>query len=91
MKKLCLSNGLRLIIDQVPNSRSISIGVMIRVGTKHETKKTNGIAHFIEHLLFKNRIGSDNLYGNIYIEELGGKINAFTGKEFTCFYMHILT
>lgn len=89
MKKLCLSNGLRLIIDQVPNSRSISIGVMIRVGTKHETKKTNGIAHFIEHLLFKNRIGSDNLYGNIYIEELGGKLMHLRGKSlhvFTCIF-----
>ncbi|MEB3752100.1 insulinase family protein [Geobacillus sp. FSL W8-0032] len=56
MRKRCLSNGLRLLIDKIPYAKSVSIGVMVHVGTKHETKETNGIAHFIEHLLFKNQL-----------------------------------
>ncbi|KYD26637.1 M16 family metallopeptidase [Parageobacillus toebii] len=91
MRKLCLSNGLRLLIDKIPYAKSVSIGVMVHVGTKHETKETNGIAHFTEHLLFKNQLNFSNMYGNTYIETLGGKMNAFTGKELTCFHVQILS
>lgn len=90
MEKYTLSNGLRVVIETIPTVRSISFGVWIKAGSRTEHRSINGISHFIEHMLFK---GSDR-YSAKDIAELfdgiGGNVNAFTSKEYTCFYFKVL-
>ncbi|MBN8194214.1 insulinase family protein [Bacillus sp. NTK074B] len=88
MQKICLPNGIRLLLDNDANVNSVSIGVMLKLGSKHESPDLNGIVHFLEHILFKNK--KDGAYYNSSIEEVGGRFNAFTGKELTCFHLQIL-
>lgn len=85
-----LDNGVRIITDRIPYFRSISIGFWFRAGSAYETPKENGLSHFIEHMLFK---GTKKRTARQIAEELdsiGGHINAFTAKEFTCFYCSVV-
>lgn len=89
-KRYILKNGIRVVTEYIPYVNSISIGVWIGSGSRYEDADNNGVAHFIEHIAFKGtknrtakKIAED-------IEELGGQINAFTGKEATCFYVKML-
>lgn len=85
-----LKNGIRLVTERIPYVRSISIGAWLVVGSRDESDETNGISHYIEHMLFKgttNRTASEIAES---LESVGGQLNAFTGKELTCFYAHIL-
>ncbi|MBI1932691.1 MAG: insulinase family protein [Ignavibacteriales bacterium] len=81
-----LSNGIRIASEKIEHVNSFSLGFWFNVGSRDETKDTNGISHLIEHMFFKgtkkrsaSRISKD-------IESLGGYLNAFTSKEHTCFY-----
>lgn len=90
-KKLTLSNGIRVMLEPVEHMRSASIGFWIKVGSINETAKENGVSHFIEHMLFKgtkNR-SAKSIAGEI--DDLGGELNAFTSKECTCLYSHVLS
>ncbi len=85
-----LDNGIRIIAEKIPHLRSVSIGVWIGNGSRHEDKNINGISHFIEHMLFKGtqkRSAKDIAYT---IDSVGGMINAFTAREYTCFYTKTL-
>lgn len=89
-KRYILKNGIRVVMEYIPYVNSISIGAWIGSGSRYENINNNGVAHFIEHIIFKGtknrtakKIAED-------IEELGGQINAFTGKEATCFYVKML-
>ncbi|MCD8091132.1 MAG: insulinase family protein [Clostridiales bacterium] len=85
-----LSNGIRVVTDDMPHMNSISLGVYVGIGSRFENEETNGAAHFIEHMLFKgtkNRTAADIAFET---DELGGQINAFTSKEYTCFYFKVL-
>lgn len=85
-----LSNGLRVVIEKIDYVRSVSVGLWIENGSRNETVENNGISHFIEHMLFK---GTNNRTAKELaevIEDVGGQINAFTGKEATCFYIKLL-
>ncbi|OFI07736.1 protease 3 precursor [Clostridium acetireducens DSM 10703] len=85
-----LDNGLRIVLESIDYVNSISVGLWVENGSRNENKINNGISHFIEHMLFKgtkNRTAKDIVES---IENVGGQINAFTGKESTCFYIKAL-
>jgi len=90
IKLYTLSNGIRLVYEKIDTVKTASIGIWVLAGSRYETKKINGISHFIEHILFKgtkNRSSREIVYE---IESIGGQINAFTAKEYTCFYVRVL-
>ncbi|HEY5584910.1 MAG TPA: pitrilysin family protein [Ruminiclostridium sp.] len=90
VKKIALDNGLRLVFENIPYVRSVSVGIWVGTGSRSENTKNNGISHFIEHMLFKgttNRSAKDIAE---CIDAIGGQINAFTGKECTCYYTKTL-
>lgn len=85
-----LDNGLRIVVENIEYVNSISVGLWVENGSRNENQYNNGISHFIEHMLFK---GTENRTAKQIaeaIEEVGGQINAFTGKESTCFYIKAL-
>ena len=89
-KKFELSNGLRVVCEKIPYVRSVSVGIWIGTGSRNENIKNNGISHFIEHMLFK---GTEKLSAKDIaetIDNIGGQINAFTGKECTCYFTKTL-
>jgi len=90
IKLYSLSNGIRLVYEKIDTVKTVSIGIWVLAGSRYETKMINGISHFIEHILFKgtkNRSSKEIVYE---IESIGGQINAFTAKEYTCFYVRVL-
>jgi predicted Zn-dependent peptidase len=89
-QKTVLPGGLRIVSEYIPHVRSVSLGVWVQTGTRDELPEENGISHFIEHMMFKGtrrRKASDIAES---LEAVGGHLNAFTGKELTCYYAHIL-
>jgi len=85
-----LKNNLTVVYERIPFVRSVSFGLWIGAGSRYETREQNGISHFIEHMLFKGtktRTAEDIART---IDNIGGQINAFTGKECTCFYTKTL-
>lgn len=90
IKKHILNNGMRIMTEKIDYVKSISFGIWIKVGSVNESHETNGMSHFIEHMLFK---GTENRTANEIAEEtdnIGGQLNAFTSKECTCFYIKVL-
>ena len=85
-----LDNGLRLITETMPHVRSVTIGVWLTRGSRHESDARSGIAHFVEHMLFK---GSDTRTAEDIaqsIDSIGGQLDAFTAKEYASYYMKVL-
>lgn len=89
-KKIVLSNGLRLVYEKIPFVRSVSVGIWVGTGSRNETLENNGISHFIEHMLFKGTEKRSAKQIAESIDAIGGQINAFTGKECTCYYTKTL-
>jgi len=89
-RKTVLPNGLRIISEQVRGFRSISVGVWIEVGSRHEAKERGGVSHFLEHMVFKGTRTRSAEQIALSLESLGGTLNAFTGREQTCYYARIL-
>ncbi len=90
MQKIRLANGIRAVIENIPYLHSVSIGVWVMAGSRYEEEKENGISHFIEHMLFK---GTENRSAKEIaetIDDIGGVLNAFTAKECTCYYVHLI-
>lgn len=83
-------SGVRLVSEKIPSVRSAALGIWVTVGSRHESEKLNGISHFIEHMAFKGTASRSAMDIAKTIERGGGHINAFTGKELTCFYVHVL-
>lgn len=84
------SNGTRIITEKVPTVRSLTIGIWVLTGSRNETALNNGISHFIEHMLFK---GTENRNAKQIAEafdSIGGHVNAFTAKEYTCYYARVM-
>lgn len=88
--KVELSCGITLVAERVPTARSVSIGVWVPVGSRDEDDLTAGLAHFIEHLVFKGTKHRSALDIAREIDAVGGDLNAFTGKEMTCYYARVL-
>jgi predicted Zn-dependent peptidase len=87
-EKTVLDNGLRVVTADMPQAKSVACFVMLAAGSRYETKDTNGIAHFAEHMFFKgteNRPTARDIAGEI--DSIGGEFNAFTGKEYTGYYV----
>ena len=88
--KTILPNGIRVVSHEIADHRSVSLGIWVENGSRHEAAEQNGIPHFIEHLLFK---GTERRTAAQIAEEMdavGGVLNAFTSKEHTCYYAKIL-
>ncbi len=82
-----LKNGMRMVFEELPHLKSASIGIWVRAGSINEQKKNMGISHLIEHMMFK---GTENRTAKeiaTNVDKIGGQINAFTGKEATCYYI----
>ena len=85
-----LSNGIRVVAEKIPYLRSVSIGVWVGNGSRHEGKSENGISHFIEHMFFKGTSKRSAEEIAEAIDAVGGQINAFTAREYTCFHTKTL-
>jgi len=90
-QKTSLSNGLRLVTCPMPESQSVSIMIFCGAGSRFEDKRTNGISHFLEHMLFKGTIKRPTLLDlSTSIDGIGGEFNAFTAKDHTAYYIKCL-
>ncbi|TMA12475.1 MAG: insulinase family protein [Deltaproteobacteria bacterium] len=88
--KRVLDNGIRILSEEMADTRSVTLGIWVENGSRHESHHQNGISHFIEHLLFK---GTERRTAARIAEEMdsvGGVVNAFTAKEYTCYYAKVL-
>ena len=85
-----LPNGLRVVGERLPYLRSVSIGAWMHVGSMMETHEESGLSHFLEHMVFK---GTEKRTARQIAEEMdavGGQLNAFTGRDCTCFYAKVI-
>ncbi len=81
-----LKNGLRIVGEQMPHVRSVSVGIWVGVGSRAETAAENGISHFMEHMLFKGTEKRSAVQIACEMDAIGGNLNAFTTREITCYY-----
>src|SRR3990172_5147262 len=85
-----LSDGLRVVTTPVPTSQSVSVNVFVGGGSRGEAERTRGLAHFLEHMVFKGTPGRPNaILVAEAIESAGGVLNAYTSKELTCYWNHV--
>jgi len=85
-----LSNGLRIVTENMPGLKSASVGIWVTAGGRHERAEQNGIAHFLEHMAFKGTARRTALQIAEAIEDVGGYINAYTSREMTAYYARVL-
>src|SRR5438552_2528356 len=81
-----LDNGITLATAEMPHMASVSLGLWVGVGGRHEPERLNGVSHFIEHMLFKGTRKRSAKEISQAVEGIGGYLNAFTSEENTCFY-----
>ncbi len=89
-EKLVLPNGVRIVYEHIDHVRSVSAGIFVGVGSRHERPRENGAAHFIEHMLFKGTASRTAAELAFEMDAIGGQINACTTRESTCFYARVL-
>jgi predicted Zn-dependent peptidase len=89
-RKTVLDNGITIVTDSVPYFSTVSLGVWWKAGSRYEVPANNGISHFIEHMLFKGTASRSAYDIAREFDAIGGSINAFTGKEYTCLYARVL-
>src|SRR6266540_3840905 len=90
-QKSTLENGLRIVSEEISSVKSATIGIWVGTGSRHETSQNLGVSHFIEHLLFK---GTENRSAREIaetVDAVGGQLNAFTTKEYTCYYIKVIS
>ncbi|MBT3398389.1 MAG: insulinase family protein [Rhodospirillaceae bacterium] len=85
-----LSNGVRVVSDEMPTVESVSIGLWVRAGARFETPEVNGVAHLLEHMMFKGTPRRTSQQIAETIENVGGHINAYTAREVTAYYAKVL-
>ena len=90
VRRTVLPSGLRIVTEEVSSVRSAAVGIWVNVGSRDETPAVAGASHFLEHLLFKGTKTRTALEISSSIESVGGEMNAFTGKEYTCFYARVI-
>jgi predicted Zn-dependent peptidase len=88
--KTILDNGIRVVSQEMSDHRSVSLGIWVENGSRHERPDENGISHFIEHLLFKGTTTRTAAQIAEEMDAVGGVLNAFTSKEHTCYYAKVL-
>ena len=89
-QKTILPNGVRVVTEEIPSVRSVSVGAWIGAGSRDESSELSGICHFIEHMVFKGTTNRRMHHIAQRMENVGGYLNAFTSKEYTCFYSRCL-
>jgi len=90
LRRTTLPGGLRVVTEHVPGVHSASVGVWVGVGSRDEGPSVAGAAHFLEHLLFKATPTRTAVQIAQAVDAVGGELNAFTAKEHTCYYAHVL-
>lgn len=90
VRRTVLPGGLRVVTEEIPGVRSASVGIWVGVGSRDETRPQAGAAHYLEHLLFKGTARRTAVDIAQEIDAVGGELNAFTSKEHTCYYAHVL-
>ena len=83
MRKFFLDNGIRVVLERMPALKSVAIGVWENVGTRDEGRHQKGLAHFLEHMMFKGTRCRSATQISQEIDSLGGEMNAFTTHETT--------
>lgn len=83
-------NGLRIVLEEVPTVRSVTIGIWVLTGSRNETEDNSGISHFLEHMFFKGTTSRNAQDIAEAFDAIGGQVNAFTSKEYTCYYARVL-
>jgi len=85
-----LPSGLRLLTEAMPHVRSVSVGVWLTRGSRHESDQQSGVAHFVEHMLFKGTTSRTAQQIAQTIDSIGGQLDAFTAKEYASYYIKVL-
>ena len=85
-----MPNGLQVLTEHMPASRTFAVGVFAAVGSRHESPALHGASHFLEHVLFKGTARRSAEEISAAVEAVGGELNAYTTKEYTCFYARVL-
>lgn len=89
-RKLILDNGLRVVTEEIPTVKSVTIGIWVNVGSRDERRGEEGLSHFLEHMFFKGTRRRSAAQISREIDALGGEMNAFTTRETTTFYVKVL-
>src|SRR6185312_13155351 len=89
-KKTDLANGIRIVSELHSESRAVSLGIWVLTGTRDESSSDAGISHFVEHLVFKGTKTKSAYQIAKSLEALGGELNAFTTREYTCYHAMVL-
>jgi predicted Zn-dependent peptidase len=90
IKKYTCQNGVRIVLENIPTVRSVAIGVWIGTGSRNENLQNNGVSHFLEHMFFKGTKTRSAREIAESFDSIGGQVNAFTSKEYTCYYAKVL-
>jgi predicted Zn-dependent peptidase len=90
VRRTTLPGGLRIVTEYLPSVHSASVGVWVGVGSRDEGPTVAGAAHFLEHLLFKSTPTRSAVQIAQAVDAVGGELNAFTAREHTCYYAHVL-
>ncbi len=90
MQKTVLNNGLTIVTDPMRSVETVALGVWCGTGARHEDMKYNGVAHMVEHMVFKGTKTRTSLQISEQMENVGGRMNAYTGREATAYYTHML-
>ncbi len=90
VRRTVLPAGLRIVTEEMAGARSASVGVWVGVGSRDESAEQHGCSHFLEHLLFKGTEQRSALDISVELDAVGGELNAFTAKEYTCFHARVL-
>src|ERR1700753_4276865 len=90
VRRTVLPGGLRVVTEFLPSVRSVALGIWVGVGSRDEDEPHAGATHYLEHLLFKGTRQRTALDISAAMDAVGGELNAFTGKEYTCYYARVL-
>src|ERR1700709_633167 len=90
VRRTTLPGGVRVVTEFIPSVHSASVGVWVGVGSRDEGRSVAGAAHFLEHLLFKSTPTRSAVEIAQAVDAVGGELNAFTAREHTCYYAHVL-
>ncbi|MFF8833525.1 M16 family metallopeptidase [Streptomyces sp. NPDC015131] len=90
VRRTTLPGGLRIVTETLPSVRSATFGIWAHVGSRDETPSLGGATHYLEHLLFKGTRRRSALAISSALDAVGGEMNAFTAKEYTCYYARVL-
>src|SRR5947209_17835241 len=90
VSRTVLPGGLRVVTEFLPSVRSVALGIWVGVGSRDEDTSHAGATHYLEHLLFKGTHKRTALEISAEMDAVGGEMNAFTAKEYTCYYARVL-